>query len=119
MLSSLCEHIMTPSFGTDIYTWPAIYCRFNARHRLQAAMEKTTNASNLGVVDSDPVTFSIPVTPALVQKDKSAPKPGSAGTVVFSHSVVESDNGRALSTGGSISEDSRPMRERRDGDDCV
>ncbi|KIM71148.1 hypothetical protein PILCRDRAFT_759625 [Piloderma croceum F 1598] len=98
----------------------AFIAMLNARHHLQAAIERTTNASNLGVINSGPIAFKTPGRQYFNENNKIAPKSDFAGTVVFSHSIVESDNSRSLPTEGSMDEDSRSqLRERRDGDTCV
>ncbi|KIM85099.1 hypothetical protein PILCRDRAFT_817951 [Piloderma croceum F 1598] len=101
----------------------AFIAMFNARHRLQAAIERTTNASNLpnlGVFNSGPLTFNKPGRPFSGENSKIAPTSGLAGTVVFSHSIVENDNSHSLPTEESMSEDSRSqIRQRGYGDSCV
>lgn len=108
------------SLYVSVYNQPAVQYRFNARHHLQATMEKTTNASNLDVIGSGPVTFKKPGRQYFDKNNKSAQKPSLAGTLVFSHSIVESDSSRSLPTEESMTDGSRSqLRERRDGDSCV
>jgi len=67
---------------------------FNARRRLHAAMDKTAKSSNPDVFGSEPVTInSIPGGPDADEKNKGAKKSGKMGTLIFSHSIVESDIG--------------------------
>ena len=69
-------------------------------------MERTTNASNLGIIDRGPLIFNKPGRASSGENNKSAPKSALTGMVVFSE--------------GSMSEDSRSqLKERRDGDSCV
>jgi len=91
----------------------AFVAMFNARRRLHAVMDKTANSSNPDVFGSEPVTInSIPGGPDADEKNKGAKKSGKVGTLVFSHSIVESDIESEDSSGSSPS-------HRRVGDNFV
>jgi len=98
----------------------AFLALFNARHHLQAAMDKTVNSSNQDVFSPKPVAVKMDGRPdpdAKKMGPKSAKKSGMFGTLVFSHSIVESDS---ISGEESMSEYSGTLpSDERVGDNYV
>jgi len=99
----------------------AFLAMFNARRHLQAAMDKTMITTNRDAFG--PVTVKIPGQTGPAEKNTSPPgtrKSGLFGTLVFSHSVAESESG-ILSAERSVSEDGGFLsaEDKRPGDSNV
>ena len=112
---------VSPHCLVHMYLHPLFICRFNARHRLQEAMDKSMSSwhQHQVVFCPGPAAFTMPGMLNSGTKHESARRSSLTRTIIIAHNNVENDNSRTMSMNGTAEDSGPAPRKQSVSDNCV